>query len=155
MEKVKLMNMCKIINKDTNEVLVQERIKSWEGIAFPGGKLEYGESVVPSVKREVYEETGLKLNSVKLCGIKDWFDKTKEERYLVFLFTSNDYEGDLLDETDEGKVYWVKESKLKEKALSADFDKVLEVFNNESINEMIYYDNENTDENSRWGIHLY
>lgn len=155
MEKVKLMNMCKIINKDTNEVLVQERIKSWEGIAFPGGKLEYGESVVPSVKREVYEETGLKLNSVKLCGIKDWFDKTKEERYLVFLFTSNDYEGDLLDETDEGKVYWVKESKLKEKTLSADFDKVLEVFNNESINEMIYYDNENTDENSRWGIHLY
>lgn len=154
MEKVKLMNMCKIINKDTNEVLVQERIKSWEGVAFPGGKLEYGESIVPSVKREVYEETGLKLNSVKLCGLKDWFDKTKEERYLVFLFTSSDYEGDLLDETDEGKVYWVKENELKEKTLSPDFDKVLEVFNNESINEMIYYDNENTDENSRWEIHL-
>ena len=55
------MNMCKIVNPKTKEVLVQERIKSWEGIAFPGGKVELGESIVPSVKREIYEETGLKI----------------------------------------------------------------------------------------------
>ncbi len=29
MENVRLMNMCKIINPKTKEVLVQERIKSW------------------------------------------------------------------------------------------------------------------------------
>ena len=70
MENVKLMNMCKIINPKTKEVLVQERIKSWEGIAFPGGKVELGEGIVPSVKREIYEETGLKINYMKICGIK-------------------------------------------------------------------------------------
>ena len=39
MEIVKLTNMCKIINPETGKVLVQERIKSWKGIAFPGGKI--------------------------------------------------------------------------------------------------------------------
>ena len=36
MENVKLMNMCKIIDANTNKILVQERVKSWKGIAFPG-----------------------------------------------------------------------------------------------------------------------
>lgn len=35
MEKVKLMNMCQISNHKDNTVLVQERVKSWKGIAFP------------------------------------------------------------------------------------------------------------------------
>ena len=39
MEKVKLMNMCQISNPKDNTVLVQERVKSWKGISFPGGKL--------------------------------------------------------------------------------------------------------------------
>lgn len=53
MEKVKMTNMCMIINKKTNQVLVQDRVKSWNGITFPGGKLELVEAVVPSTIREV------------------------------------------------------------------------------------------------------
>lgn len=33
MEKVKLMNMCKIVNSKEEKVLVQERVKSWKGYA--------------------------------------------------------------------------------------------------------------------------
>lgn len=58
-----------------------------------------------SVKREILEETGLKLNKVKICGIKDWYDKRTNERNLIILFVSNDYSGDLIPETSEGKVY--------------------------------------------------
>lgn len=67
MENVKLMNMCKIINPKTKEGLVQDRIKSWVGIAFPGGKVETSESII----REVHEETGLKLETIRICGVKD------------------------------------------------------------------------------------
>lgn len=155
MESIKLMNMCKIVNPKTKQVLVQERIKSWQGIAFPGGKIELGESIVPSVKREVYEETGLKLNKLRICGIKDWYDKKTKERQLIILFISNDFEGELISETTEGKVYWIEEDELKNKNLAYDFDKLLEVFNNEEINEMIYDDNENLDENLRWNLELY
>lgn len=155
MENVKLMNMCKIINPKTKEVLVQERIKSWEGIAFPGGKVELGESIIPSVKREVYEETGLKLKTVRICGVKDWYDKRLKERQLIILFISDDYSGDLIRETSEGKVYWINEESLKNKKLADDFDKLLEVFNKQEINEMVYEDNESLDENSRWNLKLY
>ena len=155
MENVKLMNMCKIINPKTKEVLVQERIKSWEGIAFPGGKVELGESIIPSVKREVYEETGLKLKTVRICGVKDWYDKRLKERQLIILFISDEYSGDLIRETSEGKVYWINEESLKNKKLADDFDKLLEVFNKQEINEMVYEDNESLDENSRWNLKLY
>ncbi len=155
MEKVKLMNMCKIVNPKTKQVLVQERVKNWQGIAFPGGKVEFGESIVPSVKREVYEETGLKLNKIRICGIKDWYDKKEKERQLIILFVSDDFTGELISETSEGKVYWINEEELKNQNLAYDFDKLLEVFNNEEINEMIYNDNENLDENLRWNLELY
>lgn len=155
MEMVKLMNMCKIVNPKTKQILVQERVKNWQGIAFPGGKIELGESIVSSVKREVYEETGLKLNKLRICGIKDWYDKKKKERQLIILFISDDFEGELISETSEGKVYWIEEDELKNKNLAYDFDKLLEVFNNEEINEMIYNDNENSNENSRWNLELY
>ena len=155
MENIKLMNMCKIVNPKTGKVLVQERIKSWQGIAFPGGKIKSGESIVLSVKREILEETGLKLKSIKICGIKDWYDKKTNERNLIILFISDDYEGKLLSETSEGKVYWIDEEDLKNKTLADDFDKLLEVFENDEINEMIYIDNENIDENQRWDLNFY
>ena len=155
MENVKLMNMCRIVDSNTNKVLVQERVKSWQGIAFPGGKIEIGESIVLSIKREVYEETGLKLNTVKICGVKDWYDKKEKERQLIILFTSDDYSGEIISETSEGKVYWISETELKTAKLADDFDKLLEVFKNEEINEMVYEDNENLDEKLRWNLILY
>ena len=82
METVKLTNMCKIINPDNGKVIVQERRKSWKGIAFPGGKINLGESIVQSVKREILEETGLKIFDLKLCGIKDWYDNKNEDENI-------------------------------------------------------------------------
>ena len=39
--------------------------------------------------------------------------------------------------------------------LADDFDKLLEVFKNEEINEMVYEENENQDEKLRWDLKLY
>lgn len=155
MENIKLMNMCKIIDNQTGKVLVQERVKSWQGIAFPGGKIKPGESIVLSVKREILEETGLKLNKIKICGIKDWYDKKTNERNLIILFISDDYEGNLLSETPEGKVYWIDEEELKNKKLADDFEKLLKVFNDDKVNEMIYIDNETENETERWDLYFY
>lgn len=48
-----------IIDKESNKVLVIDRKKSWKGIAFPGVKIENGESILESVVREINEEIGL------------------------------------------------------------------------------------------------
>ena len=155
MEKVKLMNMCKIVNSKDGKVLVQERIKSWEGVAFPGGKLEEGESIVESIKREVFEETGLKVDNIKICGIKDWYDYKEKVRQLIFLFKTDTYTGDLISETKEGKVYWINYKDLKNKKLAFDFEELLKVFDNDNINEMIYIDNKSSNEDERWNLKLY
>ena len=67
-EKAEFTNMCMIYDGEGN-ILVQDRIKSWCGIAFPGGHLELKESIVESVIREVKEETGLDISNLELCGI--------------------------------------------------------------------------------------
>ena len=65
-EKVILTNMCMVYDGKGN-ILVQERVnKDWTGISFPGGHVEPGESFVRSVIREVWEETGLTVESPRL-----------------------------------------------------------------------------------------
>ena len=69
-EKAELTNMCMIYD-GAGRVVVQDKVgKSWGGITFPGGHVEKDESFVDSVIREVKEETGLDIQSPKLCGIK-------------------------------------------------------------------------------------
>lgn len=154
MEKVKLTNMCMIINKETNQVLVQDRKKDWKGITFPGGKLELGETVVPSTIREVKEETGLIISNLQFCGIKDWYDYEKEERYIVFLLITYDFTGTLIDETSEGKVFWVDINKIKEYRLSLDFEEMLDIFQGKNT-EFFYEDLKTKDEKIRWIKKLY
>lgn len=122
-ETVEITNMCMIYDGDN--VLVQNRIKSWKGIAFPGGHVEPHESIVDSVVREIKEETGLVINHVELCGIKQWFNDGI--RNICFLFKTSNFDGDLIS-NDEGKNSWVKLSDLHSMNLASNFEIMLEVF---------------------------
>ena len=82
MIKFKMANMCMIEDENGN-VLVEERKKSWQGLAFPGGKIENNESVYDSVIREIKEETNLNIKNLIFCGIKDWFDSKKNEKIIL------------------------------------------------------------------------
>ena len=59
---MKIANLCMILDESSNKVLMIDRVKSWKGLAFPGGQIEKGESITASVVREVLEETGLKIS---------------------------------------------------------------------------------------------
>ena len=138
MESVKLMNMCKIIDINTNKVLIQERVKNWKGIAFPGGKINNGESITKSMIREVKEETGLDITDLELCGVKNWYNEEKNERSIVFLYQTKNFAGNLISETEEGKNYWISEEELLKKELADNFNIMLKVFTKNNFSEMIY-----------------
>jgi len=70
-EKAIFTNMC-MIYKDEYILVQNRRDPNWPGITFPGGHVEQGESFVESVKREVFEETGLIIENPILCGIKQF-----------------------------------------------------------------------------------
>ena len=56
-------NMCMILDENTGKVVIQKREKYWTGFAFPGGHVEVGESFYDSAVREVWEETGLRVQN--------------------------------------------------------------------------------------------
>lgn len=132
---IELTNMIMIEDKASGKVLVQERVKSWTGLSFPGGHVEPGESFVDSAIREVREETGLDISNLKLCGVIHWAHTETHDRYIVMLYKTSDFSGELIDKTEEGRVFWISPGELKKQKLSNNFEKYIPMFFDEDKNE--------------------
>lgn len=144
--KAEFTNMVMVYDKDTNRAVVQQRTKYWKGISFPGGHVEKGESFIDSAKREVFEETGLKIDNLKLCGIAQWCHKKKGNRYIVMLYKTDTYSGELIDETEEGKVFWADIDEIPKMELAPDFEDFLKIFLSEKNQEFfVTYDRKHKD----------
>ena len=135
MPKLEMTNMVMIQNKQTGKVLVQDRVKSWKGLSFPGGHVEDNESVVDSAIREVKEETGFVVQNLKSCGIIHWLNNKTFDRYLVFLFKTSDYSGELMAESDEGRNFWISVDDLKNTPSENQMPKYLPMFLEDQYSE--------------------
>lgn len=147
-EKTILTNMCMVY--DGNRVLVQDRVdKNWGGLTFPGGHVEKAESFTDAVIREVYEETGLRIQSPQLCGIKQW--QTKDDaRYVVLFYKTDKFEGDI-HSSSEGEVFWMEVEDFKNAELARDMIDMLSVFMQDELSEFYYYKDPSDD---RWKYDL-
>lgn len=135
-EQVTLTNMCMVYD-DKGNVLVQDKIdENWGGLTFPGGHVEKGESFVDSVIREVYEETGLKIENPRICGTKDW-PREDGSRYIVVFYKTNKFSG-TLKSSDEGEVKWMHLEQMKKEKMASDMDDMLKVFLQDDISEFHY-----------------
>tara|TARA_Y100000768_G_C23751930_1_gene574329 strand:- start:165 stop:623 length:459 start_codon:yes stop_codon:yes gene_type:complete len=111
---MKVSTLCYI--KQNNQTLMLHRIKKendihknkWNGL---GGKLEPGESPEECVKREVFEESGLIIESPNLHGVITFPKFDGIDDWIVFVYTANNFEGNLI-ECDEGKLDWVSDDQL-------------------------------------------
>ena len=124
-----LTNMC-LIEDGQGNIVMQIRDPerySWSGAALPGGHIEAHEGLVESVIREVKEETGLTIN---------WYT-TDDERYLVFLYRTSDFEGDI-HSTEEGEVRWVAREDVPNMDLAYDMLNLLRVFEEDQLSELFY-----------------
>lgn len=128
MSKLESTNMIMIQDPDNGKVVVQDRIKSWYGISFPGGHAENGESIYDSAIREIKEETGLNVRNLKACGFMYWFNNQTEDKYFVNFYWTNDFSGELVESTEEGRVFWVSIDELAAMKLAPNFREYLPMF---------------------------
>lgn len=79
----------------------------WIGV---GGHVEKGETPDECFFREVTEETGLTLGSARLRGIITFLSDEWEDE-LMFLYTSDDYSGEL-SQCDEGELAYIPKDRI-------------------------------------------
>jgi 8-oxo-dGTP diphosphatase len=142
-ENVELTVLC-LVHKD-GSYLLQNRVKGdWKGYTLPGGHVEKGESIVDAVVREMKEETGLSIFNPHLCGVKQF--PIEGGRYLVFLFETEKFEGDLMS-SYEGNMYWVRADQLHNVDMVDDFEDLIEVMFDKELCEFQY-----VNDNGKWNI---
>lgn len=133
-EKVELTVLCLVYKEDA--YLLQDRVKEdWKGYTLPGGHIEIGESIVDAVVREMKEETGLTIFKPRLCGVKQF--PIEDGRYIVFLFRTDRFEGELVS-SEEGAMHWVQKKELSSVNLVDDFQELLQVMLDDDLNEFQY-----------------
>lgn len=99
--------LCHIIKGQ--ELLLQKKSKGlfgadkWNGV---GGKLKLNETPEDGLRREVFEETGLKILNFKFHGILNfYFGGRNEPNWIVYVFSTKAFEG-MPRSSKEGTLRW-------------------------------------------------
>jgi len=115
---MKLATLCYVMDNNSNKTLMIHRIKKendyhegkWNGL---GGKFNACESPEDCVVREVKEESGLTIVNPRMHGFITFPCFDGKEDWHVFIFTAEEYSGELID-SHEGNLEWIPNEKLTE-----------------------------------------
>ena len=148
-ENVVLTTLCMIYDGDM--LLLQDRQKEdWRGFTFPVGHVEKKESFVKATIREIKEETGLTIQDPQMCGIKQ-FETDNGERYIVLLFKTNKFSGQLVS-SEEGRMVWARRSDLYRLPVATGFFDTLKLFDEADLTELYY---EYDEKHDKWIANFY
>ena len=108
-----------VICNEKGELLLQKRRDPSGKWCFPGGLMELGESTEDTARREVMEETALKLGKLHLIGVYSGPDalcraSNGDEWYVVnTAFWCSDYAGTAVVHDDESAdLRWFSEDEI-------------------------------------------
>ena len=116
-----------ILTKDGKVVLVRRKFEPFAGsYALPGGFVECGETVEAACVREAWEETGLKVEIVRLVGVYSDPKRDPRGHTASVAFLCRPAGGKLVESTDETKdVKAFSKSETKKLKLAFDHRKIL------------------------------
>lgn len=104
-----MQRVANCILLDKNQILMlQKPSKGWWFV--PGGKMESGETIQQSVKREFLEETNLMLIDSELRGVFTILIEDNDcyiNEWMLFTYLSTKFTGELTSFCKEGELKWV------------------------------------------------
>ena len=97
MDKRPYIGVAIIVIKDGKVLLGKRKNSHGSGTwHFPGGHLEFNESIEACARRDVFEETGLRIKNIRLGPYtNDMF--AKEQKHYVTLFAVAEYDSGVLE----------------------------------------------------------
>ena len=115
-----ILNGSAVIIRDAkNCILMQQRVYPHGKWGLPGGLMELGESTEETARREIYEETGLRLGKLQLFGVysgKKYLCTAQngDVFYVVAtVYTTDEYYGDVVVNDNESiSLEWIDISSL-------------------------------------------
>lgn len=118
--------LCFVFNG--NDVLLMQRAPHKR--VFPnkynglGGHIERDEDLFTAARREIIEESGLRVHSVRLRGIHN-IDAGENMGIMLFVFTARSASRNFENSSEEGMLHWVALDKLNEVDLVEDLPLIL------------------------------
>ncbi|MCL4363950.1 NUDIX domain-containing protein [Patescibacteria group bacterium] len=82
----------------------------------PGGRREFNEGLFTAARREVEEETGLKIKNLRLRAVGNAHLKDLDEEFYFFMVVADYEQGELKGNADDGDFAWL----TKEEVMSLD-----------------------------------
>jgi 8-oxo-dGTP diphosphatase len=97
MEKRPFVGVAIIVIKEDKVLLGKRKNSHGSGTwQFPGGHLEFNESIKDCARRELFEETGIKIKNISFGPYtNDIFQK--EKKHYITLFVVADYDSGVLE----------------------------------------------------------
>ena len=93
---------CVVVHNDQGQLLMVSRKSKLDDWNLPGGKVDPGELPVEAAAREVFEETGIKVNEDKLRIVL--IDIIEE--FAVTCYLAEEWLGEVVQRPNEGLVRW-------------------------------------------------
>jgi 8-oxo-dGTP diphosphatase len=118
--------LCFILNGD--DILLMKRAphkrifpNRYNGV---GGHIERDEDPYTSAKREVLEETGLRVDNLRLSAVYN-IDAGEASGIILFVFLGYSDRREVLSDTEEGTLHWVSQHDLAQLDLVEDLPLIL------------------------------
>jgi ADP-ribose pyrophosphatase len=124
------LGVSTVVRRDGAVLLVQRAKAPYRGIwAFPGGAVEYGESLKAAAAREVREETGIEVEIGEAIGHAEVLPGHETAgvggHYVLFVFAGRYIGGDTIAGDDAAEARWFRAEELASLAMTVDTARIL------------------------------
>ncbi|SDX41830.1 ADP-ribose pyrophosphatase YjhB, NUDIX family [Marininema mesophilum] len=135
-----------LVMKDSKIAMVKKKNRNssvYNQFIPPGGHVELHEPLEAACIREVYEETGLRVDDLNLCGVVSFIAHTSDYHSVCFFFKTQNVAGDLkVMEPEKLTPHWIDLDSLRQNNHITDYHKAFlqeMIIENNYINAIVQW----------------